>query len=119
MAILNYGLPAGFLVAWPIFEGVYDIFSIWIYSRYGYKNGNIKKYMTIAGLVLFGIGSILETGHDILLKRFKSNPSNKGKFYDQGFAKYIAYPNYAGYILFRSGQGILSNNILDLTYGVN
>ena len=68
--------------------------------------------MTIVGLVLFGIGSILETGHDILLKRFKSNPSNKGKFYDQGFAKYIAYPNYAGYILFRSGQGMLSNNIL-------
>eukprot|EP01084_Bolivina_argentea_P240187 403578_1 len=114
LAMLNYGLPVYYLITWPLFEGFTDIATIWAYAKYGDKKSTFnlsKKWMNIVGLLLFFFGGIMESGHDYLLTQFKT-PTNKGKVYVDGFAKYITYPNYAGYILWRTGQALLSNNII-------
>ena len=66
--------------------------------------------MNNIGLIFFFLGGIMESVHDYLLKQFKT-PENKGKLYMEGFAKYIVYPNYSGFILWRIGQSLLGNNI--------
>eukprot|EP01083_Nonionella_stella_P087784 244347_1 len=109
---LNYGIPWYFMVAWPLFEILTDIGTISAYAKY--KNNNIgsQKWMNSIRLVLFGVGTVMESGHDFLLAQFKASISNKGKIFTQGFSQYIAYPNYSGYCLWRTGHALLSGNIL-------
>ena len=91
-------------------QGLMDIFTIWIYAKYGFKSKTRRNWMNQVGLILFFIGGVMESGHDYLLQQFKK-PENKGKLYMEGFAKYMVYPNYSGFILWRIGQSLLGNNI--------
>jgi len=63
------------------------------------------------GIILFTIGSILETGYDTQRWVWKQDPANAGKPYVEGFAKYVAHPNYLGFTLWRTGYFIVSGNI--------
>ena len=71
--------------------------------------------MDYAALAIFGFGCILETGHDWLRSQFQSNleskPENKKKFYKQGFAEFVVYPDYCGFWLWHTGRALLSHNI--------
>eukprot|EP01083_Nonionella_stella_P151137 482553_1 len=109
---LNYGLSGAFMIGWPLIETFTDICTIWAYGRYKTKNVASKQWMNMIGLLLFVFGCAMETGHDVLLSRFKSSVSNKGKIFTDGFAKYVAYPNYSGYCVWRTGQALLSGNII-------
>jgi steroid 5-alpha reductase family enzyme len=48
------------------------------------------------GFFVWLVGFIFEAGGDYQLARFKANPQNKGKVFDQGFWKYTRHPNYFG-----------------------
>lgn len=48
------------------------------------------------GFSLWLIGFIFEAGGDYQLARFKADPANKGKVFNQGFWKYTRHPNYFG-----------------------
>jgi steroid 5-alpha reductase family enzyme len=48
------------------------------------------------GVIFWITGFIFETGGDLQLASFKSDPSNKGKVLDKGFWKYTRHPNYFG-----------------------
>jgi steroid 5-alpha reductase family enzyme len=50
------------------------------------------------GLILWIVGFGLESYADTYLKKFKRDPSNKGKFCQTGPWKYCRYPNYLGEI---------------------
>lgn len=52
--------------------------------------------LTVIGLVLWGIGFYFESVGDAQLKRFLSNPKNKGKLMTEGLWKFTRHPNYFG-----------------------
>jgi len=55
-----------------------------------------------AGVGLFIVGMLMEIVSEGSRKRFKANPSNKGKIDDTGLWSVVRHPNYAGYVLWRS-----------------
>ena len=63
--------------------------------------------LDFAGILFWIIGFTFETGGDIQLTRFKSDPSNKGKVLDTGFWKYTRHPNYFGDSAVWWGYGLI------------
>lgn len=49
-----------------------------------------------AGGLVWAVGLIFEAVGDWQLKRFKSDPANKGKIMDRGLWRYTRHPNYFG-----------------------
>ncbi len=49
-----------------------------------------------AGLLVWIAGFLFEAVGDLQLRRFKSNPANKGKLMDQGLWAFTRHPNYFG-----------------------
>jgi steroid 5-alpha reductase family enzyme len=52
--------------------------------------------LAVFGIVVWVVGFTFEAGGDWQLKKFKSNPENKGKLLTSGFWKYTRHPNYFG-----------------------
>lgn len=63
--------------------------------------------LDFAGILLWIIGFTFETGGDLQLARFKSDPANKGKVLDTGFWKYTRHPNYFGDSAVWWGYGLI------------
>lgn len=61
-----------------------------------------------AGMAVWLIGFVFESGGDYQLARFRSNPQNKGRILDSGFWKYTRHPNYFGDAAVWWGFGLLS-----------
>jgi len=57
----------------------------------------------IGGVVLYGIGIIMESVSDIQKYRFKSNTSDKSAICDKGFFAWTRHPNYFGEIIIQFG----------------
>lgn len=53
-------------------------------------------WLAAAGIALWLVGMVFETGGDLQLSRFKADPANKGKVLDRGFWRYTRHPNYFG-----------------------
>jgi steroid 5-alpha reductase family enzyme len=53
-------------------------------------------WLDATGVLFWLIGIIFETGGDIQLARFRSDPQNKGRVLDIGFWRYTRHPNYFG-----------------------
>ncbi|TSJ47990.1 DUF1295 domain-containing protein [Fluviicola chungangensis] len=64
----------------------------------------------IFGISLFVIGSVLNTGGEILRNQWKKNPDNKGKIYTEGFFKYSRHINYFGDLLWVTAYAIITRN---------
>jgi steroid 5-alpha reductase family enzyme len=61
-----------------------------------YNTGNVLNALDYAGAFVWLIGLIFESGGDIQLARFKSDPANRGKVLNTGFWHYTRHPNYFG-----------------------
>ena len=70
------------------------IISLPIILNNTYKS-NINAF-TIIGIIIWITGFIFESIGDYQLKRFITNPNNKGKIMDKGLFKYTRHPNYFG-----------------------
>lgn len=64
---------------------------------------NINKDLDLIGWIILGVGVLLwiigfyfEAVGDAQLKKFKQDPSNKGKIMQTGLWKYTRHPNYFG-----------------------
>ncbi|KIM88145.1 hypothetical protein PILCRDRAFT_814057 [Piloderma croceum F 1598] len=64
-----------------------------------------------AGVGLFVAGMLIETLAEESRKRFKNNPSNKGKIDDTGLWSIVRHPNYAGFTLWRSGASLATGSL--------
>jgi len=53
-------------------------------------------WLDFAGAAIWLIGFLFEAIGDLQLKRFKSDPANKGKVMDRGLWAYTRHPNYFG-----------------------
>lgn len=57
----------------------------------------------IAGAALFGAGFLLEAVADYQKSQWRQNPSNKGKFIQEGLWAYARHPNYFGEMMLWTG----------------
>lgn len=62
------------------------------------------------GIILFVVGSFLNTGGEILRNQWKKNPNNKGRIYTGGFFKYSRHINYFGDMLWVIAYAIITRN---------
>ena len=63
------------------------------------------------GILLFIIGSYINTYSEIQRKRFKDNPNNKGKLYTQGLFQYARHINFFGDVCWVTGWAIITHNL--------
>ncbi|MBD3403783.1 DUF1295 domain-containing protein [candidate division GN15 bacterium] len=64
--------------------------------------------LDIIGVVLWLAGFLFEAVGDWQLYRFKQDPANKGKVFDQGLWRYTRHPNYFGEFLIWWGYFAIS-----------
>lgn len=64
-------------------------------------------YLAIA---LFIVGSVLNSGGEILRNRWKKDPDNQGKIYTGGFFKYSRHINYFGDLLWVIAYAMITRN---------
>jgi steroid 5-alpha reductase family enzyme len=64
--------------------------------------------LAIAGATLFAIGFVIEAIADGDIRRFKSDPANRGKLLTTGLHARIRHPNYLGEIVLQWGLGLLA-----------
>ncbi|AKP65135.1 DUF1295 domain-containing protein [Levilactobacillus koreensis] len=64
----------------------------------------------VLGLLLFLIGSGLNTTAELLRKPFKDDPVNRGKLYRGGLFHYAIHINYFGDVLWVLGLALLTGN---------
>jgi steroid 5-alpha reductase family enzyme len=65
------------------------------------------NFLDLAGILVWLVGIVFETGGDFQLARFKAGPQNKGKVLDKGFWKYTRHPNYFGDACVWWGYGLI------------
>ncbi len=64
----------------------------------------------VLGIVLFLLGSGINTTAEVLRDRWKKDPANKGKIYTGGLFAYARHINYFGDLLWVSGYAVLTWN---------
>lgn len=72
-----------------------------------YGAEKVPGILDFAGIFLWIIGFMFETGGDIQLAKFRSDPANKGRVLDKGFWKYTRHPNYFGDSAVWWGYGLI------------
>jgi len=67
---------------------------------------NFPQPALMIGSGLYVVGILTELVAEIQRKRFKADPSNKGKAYTGGLWQFARHINYGGYTLWRAGYAI-------------
>ncbi|UAY55202.1 methyltransferase family protein [Arachidicoccus terrestris] len=67
-------------------------------------------FLDFGAVILFIVGSILNTGGEIMRDKWKKKPENKGRLYTGGFFRYARHINYFGDLLWVIGYAIISGN---------
>ena len=67
-------------------------------------------WLDALGIMIWGVGFVLESIADKQLLSFKSDPANKGKVLDTGLWNYSRHPNYFGEMLIWWGFYIIALN---------
>lgn len=80
------------------------------FSLFALPTSKPIDFIDIFGITLFAIGSILNTGGEILRNQWKKNPDNKGKIYTEGLFKYSRHINYFGDMLWVTAYAIITRN---------
>jgi steroid 5-alpha reductase family enzyme len=63
-------------------------------------------WISVAGLVMFGAGFVLEAAADRAVARFGRDPANRGKLLTTGLHTHVRYPNYSGEIILQWGLAL-------------
>ena len=66
--------------------------------------------LDFVAVLLFVVGSVLNSGGEILRDRWKKNPVNKGKIYTAGFFRYARHINYFGDLLWVIAYAVVTRN---------
>lgn len=80
------------------------------FSLFALSTSKPIDFIDIFGIALFVVGSVLNTGGEILRNQWKKNPDNKGKIYTEGFFKYSRHINYFGDMLWVTAYAIITRN---------
>lgn len=88
-----------------IFAGVYCLPFYWACNRSG--SFGWLEYVSVA---VYIVGTIWHFGGDYQKRRFKQNPTNKGKLINTGFWGLSRHPNYFGDFLIYASFAVLAGN---------
>ncbi len=104
--LLKRKMPWEESISVPMAFALYYIgFSLLVLSA-----NNPLDYVDILGVLIFSIGSVLNSGGEILRNQWKKNPKNKGRIYTGGFFRYSRHINYFGDLLWVIGYAMLTRN---------
>lgn len=67
-------------------------------------------YVEIVGVVLFAVGSFLNTGSEYQRHRFKAREDSRGKLYTGGLFSWSMHVNYFGDLLWVTGYACVTRN---------
>lgn len=76
--------------------------------------GHYRLYLLILAFIFFIGGSTLNTVSELLRKKFKDDPENKGKLYTGRLFHYAVHINYFGDFLWVLGFALLTMNLFAL-----
>ncbi|MGL4243035.1 MAG: DUF1295 domain-containing protein [Beijerinckiaceae bacterium] len=71
-------------------------------------SGRPSVWIVGAGAVVFALGFALEVAADRGIRRFRSDPSNRGKLLTDGVHGFVRHPNYLGEIILQWGLGLIA-----------
>jgi steroid 5-alpha reductase family enzyme len=74
----------------------------------GPNNERMSVPLTIVGVVVWAVGLFFEAVGDAQLKKYKSDPDNKGKIMDTGLWSLTRHPNYFGDAAVWWGLGLVA-----------
>jgi steroid 5-alpha reductase family enzyme len=80
------------------------------YALFVLPVGKPIDWIDFSAIILFFIGSILNTGGEILRARWKKDPASKGRLYTKGFFRYSMHINYFGDFLWVCAYAIITRN---------
>jgi steroid 5-alpha reductase family enzyme len=80
------------------------------------RHNNLPAFLGIVGISIFLFGLVFEGSADAQMKRFKADPSNKGRIITSGLWKYTRHPNYFGEALLWWGIGIYGFSVSGYWY---
>ncbi|MFX0116806.1 MAG: DUF1295 domain-containing protein, partial [Candidatus Hodarchaeota archaeon] len=72
------------------------------------------NFFDIAGLVLFALGSYLNSHSEYLRYQWKVKPENQGHLYTGGFFRYSMHINYFGDTILFTGWALITQNLIML-----
>jgi len=80
------------------------------FALLGYTSGHPLDVVDVLGIVIFFIGSFLNTFGELQRDAWKKKPENKGHLYTGGLFRYSMHINYFGDVLWVSAYAILTRN---------
>ena len=80
------------------------------YAMLGYRTTLPLDWIDGAGIVLFFIGSFVNTFAELQRDAWKKDPQHKGMLYTEGLFSYSMHVNYFGDLLWVIGYAILTRN---------
>lgn len=89
---------------------VLQAFLAWFISlplNYASQSNTVLNALDLIGLSLWVVGMCFQVTGDLQLKKFKSDPENKGKVLDQGIWRFTRHPNYFGESCIWLGYGMI------------
>lgn len=100
-------------ITWGEAFGVIGAFAVY-YLGFSFLGGTTDMTLDwIDGIavVLFLIGSLINTGSEVLRHQWKKVSQNKGKLYTGGLFRYAIHINYFGDLVWVSGFALLTRNL--------
>ncbi len=109
-AKLKYVIPQGKFAGLSVL--LVNVFG-WVYCLPFYWASNMSgsfSALEYFAILVYFVGTIWHFGSDYQKRRFKQDPSNKGKLLLTGFWGYSRHPNYFGDFLIFISFGLLAGN---------
>ena len=104
--------PSRFLLAWTL-QGLWVLLTA--AAAFAVITGGVREPLGVIGYVgiaVWVIGILIEIVADNQKSKFKSDPSNEGKFIDTGLWAWSRHPNYFGEIVLWIGIAIVAVPVL-------
>jgi steroid 5-alpha reductase family enzyme len=91
--------------------------SVWIILLpsfyYFFSDLKIESSLIFVGIIIWGVGLIVESKADQQKFSFNNNANNKGKWIESGIWQYSRHPNYLGEMLVWIGIYIFTLSVMD------
>jgi len=84
------------------------------FALLGYATDNPVNFITIIAIVLFLLGSFLNTGSELVRNKWKKRKEHDGKLYTSGLFKYAMHINYFGDFLWVCAYAIITRNVYSI-----
>ena len=99
---------------WESLAGVFLSIILYYFIQIGSINSNPINVLDFFGILLYLLGSYLNTRSEYGRYKFKRIPNNKGHIFDKGLFKYARHINYFGDVLLFTGFALVSQNVISL-----